>query len=243
MSRYEEVIGLGCFTLAEAAELVGSTAGAASLLHRYLKKGQVARVRRGLYASINPVDGQPATSRFQIASKIAAGAYVAYHSAFDYHGFANQVTSAVTVAVSSAFRAFTFDGVEYRSAHDSGSFGVMNTVEGVAVTDVERTVLDGIDGFAKDMGVEELTACLVLVPSLSEVRLLDYLGNYGKQFLYQKTGFFLSRLQTELGLSDDFFGVCQRNIGASKRYLLGPADEMSVAYDSRWRLVVPQEYL
>lgn len=243
MSRYEEVIGLGCFTLAELAKLVGSAAGAASLLHRYLKKNQVARIRRGLYVSINPIDGQPTANRFQIASKIAAGAYVAYHSAFDYHGLANQVTNVVTVSVLSAFKAFTFDGIEYRPAHDSGSFGVVSTVEGVAVTDRERTVLDGIDGFAKDMGIEELIECLALVPSLNEERLLDYLGNYGKQFLYQKVGFFLSRLQTEQGLSNDFFEVCQRSIGASKRYLLEPADGMSVAYDSRWRLVVPREYL
>lgn len=242
MRRYEEIISLGVFTFDEAAELVGNATNATALLNRYQKRGQVARVRRGLYISISPVDGQPTADRFQIASKVRPGAYVAYHSAFEYHGYYNQVTNVVNVAVPSPFKPFTFDFLEYQPAHDSGNFGVTQAANGVRVTDVERTVLDGIDGFAKGMGLDELDECLSLVVALSEERLLQYLGSYGKQFLYQKAGFFLSPRQKEFGLSDEFFNVCQNEMGASKRYLVEPTQNTKAVYDSSWRLVVPERY-
>jgi predicted transcriptional regulator of viral defense system len=188
------------------------------------------------------VDGQPTADRFQIASKVRPGAYVAHHSAFEYHGYYNQVTNVVNVAVQPPFKPFVFDFLEYQPAHDSGRFGVTQASNGVRVTDVERTVLDGMDGFAKGMGLEELDECLSLVAALSEERLLEYLESYGKQFLYQKAGFFLSSRQREFGLSDAFFDECQSKMGASKRYLVEPVGNMKAAYDSSWHLVVPEHY-
>jgi predicted transcriptional regulator of viral defense system len=242
MSRYDEVIALGVFTLEDAVKLVGSTAGAASLLQRHLKKGRVVRVRRGLYISIDPLGGQPTANKFQIASKIVPSGYVSRHSAFEYHGHYNQITYSVTVAAPTFFRAFSFDSIEYRAVHSVGSFGISKTPEGVAVTDIERTVLDGIDTFSRDMGLEELDECLSLVAAVNEKRLLDYLEKYDKQFLYQKAGFFLYPQKSKLFLSDNFFDECIRNIGASKRYLLKPVAGVKVSYDSRWHLVVPEYY-
>lgn len=55
---------------------------------------------------------------------------------------------------------------------------------GVRVTNIERTVLDGIHDLEKVTGLEELLRCLELVSAVDEGRLLSYLTVYGKQVLY-----------------------------------------------------------
>ncbi len=75
--------------------------------------------------------------------------------------------------------------------------------------------------------------------NLQEKRLLSYLERIGNQFLYQKTGFLLSKQKEQLGLSDIFFKECQNKIGKSKRYL--SHDITDGVYDSQWKLVVPSD--
>lgn len=50
-------------------------------------------------------------------------------------------------------------------------------------------------------------------------------------------GFLLSEYQEQLGLSTDFFDVCKKQIGKSKRYLT--KDMEFGRYDDEWKLVVP----
>jgi len=111
------------------------------------------------------------------------------------------------------------------------------------VTDIERTILDGINDFDKVMGLEELLRCLSLVPSLDEQRLLEYLSAYDKQVLYQKTGYLLEHLISELRLSDRFFEICAAKIGESKRYLLRDSYPMDSQYNEKWRLVAPKNLM
>ncbi|MDR0519503.1 MAG: transcriptional regulator, partial [Clostridiales Family XIII bacterium] len=118
--------------------------------------------------------------------------------------------------------------------------GVATRQDGVRVTDMERTALDGIHDFEKVMGLEELLRCLALVPSVNEDRLLAYLAAYGKQVMYQKTGYILHHFRHELNLSNAFFDECAAHIGKSTRYL---TSGKSGVYDKRWRLVAPESLL
>jgi predicted transcriptional regulator of viral defense system len=143
----------------------------------------------------------------------------------------------VEVSSETPFTTFDFNGVTYAYFASRIADGVTTRPDGVRVTDRERTVLDGIADFEKVMGLEELLRCIALVPTLSEETLLAYLAVYDKQVLYQKAGYILSRYQSELGLSAAFFGACAARIGKSTRYLTADA---SGVYDSRWRLIVPE---
>jgi predicted transcriptional regulator of viral defense system len=236
MRYYAAFLRLRCFTRADVVALTGSSAAADSLLTAYRRRGLVDQVRRGLWVVLGLEDGQPVASRYRIATEVGPSAYVSHHSAFEYHGMANQVFYEVYVSANRRFTPFEYDGVSYRFVATRLAVGVEEMSDGVRVTDVERTVLDSVNDVEKIGGLEEFLACLELVPVLDSDKLLAYLDRYGKQVLYQKTGFLLSRYADRLRLPESFFTACQAHVGLGVGYLGSPAESR---YDKRWRLVVP----
>ena len=110
---------------------------------------------------------------------------------------------------------------------------------GVRITDKERTVIDSIKDLDKIAGLEEVIDNIQAVSVLREKHMLAYLEYYDNQFLYQKVGFLLKSQQERIGLSNEFFQICQNRIGRSKRYLT--KDYKKGKYDAIWRLVVPEQ--
>jgi len=243
MKHYEQLLSMGCFTWDELCRVVGNESTAQTLAYRYMKQGYIARVRRGLYVALDLLTKSSSVSKYRIASKISHSSCVSHYSAFEYFGFQNQVSYVVNVSSETPFANFDFEGITYSYISSRLSQGVTQQTDGVRVTDIERTVLDGINDFDKIMGLEELLRCLSLVPSLDEPRLLDYLAAYGKQVLYQKTGYLLESFKSELRLSDRFFAICAESVGESKRYLLRDRSRKDIRYDEKWRLVVPKNLM
>jgi predicted transcriptional regulator of viral defense system len=240
MKYYERLLEMGCFTRDDLHILTGNYDTAGTLLKNYQKKSYVAQVKRNLYVAINLADKQPVVSKFRIAGNITPSAHVSHHAAFEYYGCANQVSYQVEVSSETSFTAFSFDGNTYAYLAARLKEGVTIGRDGVRVTDMERTVLDGIHDFEKVMGLEELLRCLELVPSVHEDKLLTYLAAYNKQVLYQKTGYILQHFRREWNLSEEFFKECASHIGKSTRYLFGKTDGI---YNSEWRLVVPADLM
>jgi hypothetical protein len=79
-----------------------------------------------------------------------------------------------------------------------------------------------------------------MIPSLQERKLLNYLESYGKQVLYQKTGYILQHYRNMLNLSDSFFAECMANIGKSTRYL---GNSLDGSYMSQWQLIAPPDLM
>lgn len=52
-------------------------------------------------------------------------------------------------------------------------------------------------------------------------------------------GFLLKSQQERIGLSNEFFQICENRIGRSKRNLM--KDYNKGKYDAIWRLVVPEQ--
>lgn len=243
MKHYEQLLKKGCFTWDELCAMMGNPNAANSLAKSYLKKGYIKSVRRGLYAAVDLATGESVVSKYRIASKITPTAYVSHHAAFDYYGCANQVSYNTEVSSDTPFVSFSFGDTTYVYVNSRISSGIVTQPDGVRVTDPERTLLDGIHDFEKIMGLEELLRCLELLPTLNENMLLEYLNAYGKQVLYQKTGYLLEHFKELWNLSDSFFAQCQAHIGKSKRYLYHPSVHDDMIYNRRWRLVVPQQDL
>jgi len=240
LKYYRELLAFGCFSREQVTELVGNYNTAGTLLKSYLKKGYVRGVKRNLYVAVNLADSQPAASKYRIASQITPASYVSHHAAFEVYGCANQVSYQVEVSSETPFTTFDFGGITYAYMASRISNGVVTRPDGVRVTDIERTVLDGIQNFDKVMGLEELLRCLTLVPSLKEEKLLSYLTAYGKQVLYQKAGYILRHFQSEFHLSEAFFTECAAHIGKSTRYL--PFDKSGV-YNNEWQLIAPENLM
>ena len=109
---------------------------------------------------------------------------------------------------------------------------------GIAVTNMERTIVDCIKDMDKIAGIEEVVQNIQSMGRMQERRILKYLELFQNQFLYQKMGYLLSNHQEQMGLSDVFFDNCKENIGKSKRYLT--RDQEGGRYDDEWKLVVPE---
>ena len=243
MKHYKELTGLQCFTRADVERVTGNPDAANSLIYSYQKKGLIASVKRNLFVAVSLETGQAVPNRYRIASSVSDSAYITHHSAFEYYGCANQVFYEVYVSADKRFSPFEYDDIMYRYVAPRASFGVAEKSDGVRVTDMERTVLDAIGDFDKIAGFEELLKCLELIPYLDENKLLSYLKQYDKQFLYQKAGYILSHFKDELRLSDAFFTNCEREVTKSVRYIWRGIQHQPNIFDNRWQMVVPKQPL
>jgi len=242
MKYYETLLKMGCFTWDELCGVTENQSTASTLIQNYLKKGYIQSVKRGLYVAVNLADNAPVISKFRIAGKITASAYISHHTAFEYYGCVNQVSHDVVVSSEARFNAFEFNGNTYSYIASRISGGIVLNPDGVRVTDTERTVLDSINDFEKVAGLEELLRCLEMIPVINEDKLLEYLNIFNKQALYQKAGYILEHFKELWGLSDDFFLKCKAKIGKSKRYF-SMSGNSDVKFDSHWKLVAPSNLL
>ncbi|MCL2000430.1 MAG: transcriptional regulator [Planctomycetes bacterium] len=242
MKYYSRLIDLACFKRDDIEAMTGNRATAHSVIEAYKKKGLIESVRRDLFVTISLETRQPVANRFVIASRAAPGAYVAYHSAFEYHGLANQVCYEVYAASKTRFRAFEHGGLTYRHVPTSLDAGV-DSKNDVRVTDLERTVVDGIDNFEKVGGLEGFLPCIGMIPYLDSRKLMDYLNAYDTIFLYQKAGYILEHYQEALKLPAFFFDACRSKITKSKRYLYAGLRRVAHIQDKSWALYVPVDLL
>jgi predicted transcriptional regulator of viral defense system len=242
MKYYPRLVDLACFTRDDVEAMTGNRATAHSAIEAYKKKGLIESVRRDLFVAISFETKQPVANRYAIASHAAPGAYVAYHSAFEYHGLANQVFYTVYAASKPRFRTFEHGGLTYRHVPTSLDMGVV-AKRGIRVTDLERTVLDGISNFEKAGGLEELLLCIGMIPYLDSRKLIDYLEAYDTVFLYQKTGYILEHFQASLKLPDTFFAACRSKVTKSKRYLYGNLQREPHVHNRSWALYTPADLL
>jgi len=239
MKYYEQLVDLGCFTLDDVQALTGNRRTAQSILDAYKKKGLIACVRRDLYVAISLETKQPVPNRYAIASHASPGAYVCYHSAFEYHGLANQVYYEVYTAATSRFREFEHDGITYRHLPSPFEDGIEAKAGGVRVTDLERTVVDGINDYEKSGSLEELLRCIGMIAYLDPVKLARYLHCYNKTILYQKAGYILEHYKDALKLPDSFFKGCRSEMPKSKRYLYRGLQREPHILSKGWALYVP----
>jgi len=238
MKYYEQLLDMGCFTRDDVYQFTKNYDTAGTVLKNYQKKGYIMQVKRNLYVAINLAERQPVVSKFFIAGKITPSAYVSHHAAFEYYGCANQVSYQVEVSTETPFTTFEFEGITYMYIASRISEGIIIQRGGIRITDLERTVIDGINDIDIATGLEELLRCIELIPLLNEEKLLSYLNTYNKQVLYQKTGYILRHFQESFNLSEAFFIKCSENIGKSTRYL---TREKYGIYHNEWRLIAPAD--
>jgi predicted transcriptional regulator of viral defense system len=239
MNLYFELLKRPIFDMKNVTEFYNNMDSARSAIKRLMKEGMVAKIRNNMYTCISGETGAPVANRFQIASHITPTSYVSHHTAMEYYGITDQVYYDVYVSSETSFRDFTFDGYTYRYVVSKNSEGIEKPPYsgGIAVTNLERTLIDSIKDMDKISGIEEVVQNIQSVHRLQEKRLLKYLELYHNKFLYQKMGYLLEQYKEQMGLSDNFFEKCKEQTGKSKRYLT--RDQRGGHYDDMWKLVVP----
>ena len=240
MNLYFELMQIPVFTMEDVCKYYDKIESARSAVKRLIKQGTVVKIRNNMYTCISGETGAPIANRFQIASCITSTSYVSYHTAMEYYGVADQVYYDVYVSSETKFQAFDFYGYTYQCILAKCKQGIESVKYsgGVKVTDKERTLVDCLKDMDKISGLEETMANVQGLHNLQEEKILQYLEEYNNQFLYQKMGFLLWNIRTQLGLSDTFFEVCMKKIGKSKRYLTKDAGD--VVYNNVWKIVAPK---
>lgn len=229
------------FSLQDVTQLTRNESAAKSLLSSGIKNGTICRVKMNLYAVTDLATMRCAANKYEIASHLSETACVAYHSAMEYHGLGHQMFNEVSVITPYAFKTFGFEGLTYIRRQPTIDEGVMTPMmdSKVRVTDMERTVIDCIDRIKYAGGLEELLNNLSSIAYVDEDKLQRYLLDYGKAYLYQKTGWLLSMFKKQMRLSSGFFRRCKANIGQSTRYLTDASE--NTVYEAEWRLCVPAD--
>ena len=240
MNLYFELLKKPIFCMEDVNVFYNNIESARSAVKRMMKEKMVVKIRNNMYTCISGETGAPVANRFQIASHITPTSYVSHHTAMEYYGITDQVFYEVYVSSETSFRDFTFDGYTYRYVVSKSSEGVEKPAfsGGIAVTNMERTIVDCIKDMDKIAGIEEVVQNIESMGQMQEKRVLKYLELFQNQFLYQKMGYLLSEHQEKMGLTDAFFDNCKEQIGKSKRYLT--RDQEGGRYNDEWKLVIPE---
>lgn len=205
--------------------------------------GRIAKIKSGLYATVNPLTGDIFANRFEIATALFDQACVAYHSALEFHGLGNQMYFQTQVFLEKRQIPFEYDGIEYKFFHPKIHSGVMHLEENatITVTDLERTLADCFDRLDLAGGLEELVTAMNGITYLNERSLLGYLKEYNKKFLYKKAGFLLHRFKGDL-LSRMFFDACRQNI-THKFDDIRENKKLPSKADGDWKIIYPEKLM
>ena len=241
MNLYFDLLKKPVFKMEDVNQYYDNLESARSAVKRLMRDGMAVKIRNNMYTCISGETDAPVANRFQIASSITPTSYISHHTAMEYHGITDQVFYDVYVSSETSFRDFAFDGYSYHYIHSRSPEGIDRPAYsgGIAVTNLERTLVDSIKDMDKIAGMEEVIQDIASMRRMKEKRLLKYMELYQNQFLYQKMGFLLYCNRGQLGLSESFFFTCKEHIGKSKRYLT--RDMESGQYNEEWKLVVPDQ--
>ena len=218
-------------------------------LRQFLASGRLRLVSPGVYAVTPPGENARAFTPdpLLVASRLARDSVLAYHSAFEALGFANQVFTQVTYLTAGhrgtrLLDAHTFVALPPpRPLGDEwGDLGI-ETVwrQGLALrtTRRERTLVDCLDRPRYSGGLEEVFACVSSVPSLDSDLLASYLAALGSPTLYARTGFVLQRFANRLLVEQQLLERLAIHLPKAPAYLL--RREPGNVLVPGWRLLVP----
>ncbi len=235
MKYYHELAEFPVFTLEQAGDVMGSAINAPKNLNLMIKEGGIHRVRKNLYTCINLVTGEDVANRFEIGSGITDCSFIAYHTAFEFYGFYNQVFYEVQVSSQKKFLPFEYESYNYKCFLTSCDKQI-DLIAGVRVSSIERTIIDSINMLGKVMDVEELVKCMELVHVVKEDKLIEMLLAYDKDILYRKAGYVLSVFKNEYRLSDDFFIFCKEHSNIQNGGSISSEEIGKLSYIQEWGL-------
>jgi predicted transcriptional regulator of viral defense system len=241
------------FALADAEKITGlSPKGASSLLHKAARRGLVSRLKPGIFViipqelgSTREYSGDPYLTATKLAGE--APVFVSHASAMEIHRMVTQPQLAVFATSSKRLRSRALYGTEFRFVYvrPKQYFGTakhwVTKQEAVEVSDLERTVIDGLRQPEYCGGVTEVAKGLWMRrDDINITRLVDYALRLGIGAVIRRLGYLLElyRLAPETELAR------LRKELTDTYLLLDPMLPKEGTHLRRWRIqlnVTPQE--
>ena len=241
------------FALADAQRITGlSSSVASSLLHKAVRRGLVSRLKPGVFVIVPPELGSTkeyAGDPYLTAMKLAGDApvFVSHASAMETHRMVTQPQLVVFASSSKRLRSRVLHGTEFRFVFTRPEqyFGTtkhwVTKQEAVEVSDLERTVIDGLRQPEYCGGVTEVAKGLWMRrDDINVTRLVDYALRLGIGAVIRRLGYLLElyKLAPEIELA-------RLSKELTDTYLLlDPMLPKEGTHLRRWRIqlnVTPQE--
>ena len=192
------------FTLADAVEITGlSPASASSLLHKAAKRGLVSRLKRGVWVLVPPQLGSAteyAGNPYLIAPRLVGDApnFLSHATAMEIHRMVTQPQFVTFTSTTKRVQNRTLNGTEFhfvliKPNHFFGTTKHWATKqESVAISDLERTVIDGLRQPEYCGGVTEVAKGLWMRHAdMQPARLVDYALRLGIGAVIRRLGYLL----------------------------------------------------
>ena len=222
-----------------------------SLLDYHQKQGHILQVRRGLYSAIprGATAEKWLVNPFMIGARLADDAVLAFHTALAIHGYAHSVTNRVFVSTCSRSEVFTFQNVDYkktmvpralrrRGLELMGVETINREGLDMAVTGLERTVVDCVHRPGLAGGWEELWLSMEGIPYLDLDFIVDYVRCLENATTASKMGFLLESQQERWMVEEGYLEQLQQLRPGSAHYI---DRDRSSRFSSRWNLMIPEE--
>lgn len=192
------------FTLADAQQITGlKSKPASSLLHRAVERGLASRLRRGVFVIVPPELGSSkeyAGDPYLTAVKLADGAscFISHASAMEIHRMVTQPQLVVFASSSKRIRSRKLQGTEFRFVliKPDQFFGTakhwVTKQESVEVSDLERTIIDGLRQPEYCGGVTDVAKGLWMRHNeMQTAKLVDYALRLGIGAVTRRLGYLL----------------------------------------------------
>ena len=247
--------GRRVFTLADVVDITDlEKASARSFVRKLVDRGIATRLRSGLFILV-PFElghgrdylGNP----YVVARELLAGkaGYISHASAMDIHGMSTQPQLAVYITSPVPTRGRAVLGMQFRFVRckPSAVFGTVehwvDKQEQVVVSDLERTIVDGLKQPEHSGGFTEVAKGLsIRRPDVNPGRLVDYALRLGIGAVSRRLGYLMETY--EVGAPDELARL--RETLTSTYSLLDPTLPPEGRFLARWRLrlnVDPEEVL
>ena len=241
------------FTLADVESITGlSSAACRNLVHKAQQRCLLTRLKPGLYNLVPFQMGQ--ASEFVDDPRLIAHEmvkpnryYVSHGTAFEIHRMVTQPILTMHVSCTRRLRSQTVGGYPFKFIHvrDSQFFGIMkywvHEQQFVMVSDMERTIIDGLRHPALLGGITEVSKGLWMKQETMNVqRLVEYAKRLGVGAVIRRLGYLLELYElANLSTLNDL-----RALLTNTYQRLDPVLPNEGRHLSRWRLqlnVLPEE--
>jgi len=192
------------FTLADAEKITGLSPNlASSLLHKAVRRGLVSRLKPGVFVIVPPELGSTAEyagDPYLTARKLAGSApcFISHASAMEIHRMVTQPQLAVFASSTKRLPGRTVHGIEFRFIfiRPEHYFGTtkhwVTKQESVEISDLERTIIDGLRQPEYCGGVTEVAKGLWMRhQDMQATKLVDYALRLGIGAVIRRLGYLL----------------------------------------------------
>ena len=252
MALYD--LGRTTFTTADAAQITGLTVPlASSLLHKARKRGLVSQLKRGLFVIVPPELGSSVEfsgNPYVVARYLVGDApyFLSHGTAMELHRMVTQPQFVILVSSTKRILRQTVHGTQFRfvliKAKDyfASTKHWITKQESVEISDLERTVLDGLIHPELCGGITDVAKGLWIRQSdIRVTKLLEYATRLHVGSVYRRLGYLLELF----GLAQEAELQSLRNTLTATYAPLDPSLPREGPHVAKWRLQlnVPAEEL